>query len=384
MVLYPKKGKKMNKKTNNDSSSRRSFLKLGLAGGTAVVGASVLRNARPWENYAEESVDIRAMDKMNANWSDLEKIVYFGTLAASGHNTQPWLFEIGQDEIVLKPDFSRSLPVVDPEHRELWISLGCALENMKVAAREFGYTYEVNYPDDAESGEIRLMLKTGAKESSATFEAISKRQNTRNNFNDEVVSDSILYEVRSVEIDVSQGIDIFTDAERMEQIRKWVFDGNLQQYASKDFVEELNEWLRFNKGSAMRANDGLFSRCSGNPEVPSWLGKIFVSAMTPEAQAESDDEKMVHSDGYLVFSTKGDSVREWVLTGELYERVALVLTKHNVRSSFMNQPIEVPELREYLYEPLELFGERPQLIVRYGYGELMPYSLRRPLEEVVR
>lgn len=373
----------MNDKKKNENVSRRNFLKLGLAGGTAVVGASVLRNQQPWENYDEENSMLRNVNELKADWSDLKKIAHFGTLAASGHNTQPWKFVIEENAIEIRPDFSRSLPVVDPEHRELWISLGCALENMKVAAREFGYAYDVDYPENAETGEIRLTLRESETEPSETFEAIAVRQNTRANFDEQVVDDSILFEVRSVEIDVTQGIDIFTDDERMELIRKMVYEGNLAQYANKDFVDELNNWLRFNKGSALRENDGLFSRCSGNPEVPSWLGKIFVTTMAPDAQSKSDDEKMIHSAGYMILSTKGNSVREWVLTGELYERVALVLTKHGVRTSLMNQPIEVPELRENLYEPLELFGEQPQLILRFGYGELMPYSLRRYLDEVL-
>ena len=46
--------------------------------------------------------------------------------APSGHNTQPWLFKIGASEIDIYPDFSKELPIVDPSHRELFVSLGCA------------------------------------------------------------------------------------------------------------------------------------------------------------------------------------------------------------------------------------------------------------------
>ena len=47
--------------------------------------------------------------------------------APSGHNTQPWLFKIGASEIDIYPDFSKELPIVDPSHRELFVSLGCAI-----------------------------------------------------------------------------------------------------------------------------------------------------------------------------------------------------------------------------------------------------------------
>lgn len=58
-------------------------------------------------------------------------MVRYATLAANGHNTQPWKFAVHQDAIEIHPDYGRHLPVVDPENRELWISLGCSLENLQ-------------------------------------------------------------------------------------------------------------------------------------------------------------------------------------------------------------------------------------------------------------
>jgi hypothetical protein len=65
------------------------------------------------------------------------EMVRSATLAANGHNTQPWKFAIRQDVIEIYPDYSRRLPVVDPDNRELWISLGCALENLLLV--RYGY-----------------------------------------------------------------------------------------------------------------------------------------------------------------------------------------------------------------------------------------------------
>ena len=55
--------------------------------------------------------------------------------APSGHNTQPWRFTLGADCITIAPDFSKRLPVVDPDNRELFISLGCAAENITATKR---------------------------------------------------------------------------------------------------------------------------------------------------------------------------------------------------------------------------------------------------------
>ena len=59
--------------------------------------------------------------------------------APSGHNTQPWLFRVQKDRIQILPDMSKSLPAVDPDNRELFISLGCATENLCIAAEAKGY-----------------------------------------------------------------------------------------------------------------------------------------------------------------------------------------------------------------------------------------------------
>jgi len=67
------------------------------------------------------------------------KIINYAIKAPSGHNTQPWFFAIYENSIIITPNFERSLPAVDPNNRELFISLGCAVENLCIAANHYGY-----------------------------------------------------------------------------------------------------------------------------------------------------------------------------------------------------------------------------------------------------
>lgn len=55
-------------------------------------------------------------------------------LAPSAHNTQPWLFRVAPSRIDLFADPARNIGTMDPLRRELQISLGCALENVVLAA----------------------------------------------------------------------------------------------------------------------------------------------------------------------------------------------------------------------------------------------------------
>ena len=51
------------------------------------------------------------------------ELVEYALKAPSGHNTQPWRFKLTSKGLDIYPDFSRSLPVVDGNNRELYISL---------------------------------------------------------------------------------------------------------------------------------------------------------------------------------------------------------------------------------------------------------------------
>lgn len=107
--------------------------------------------------------------------------------APSGHNTQPWLFRVGEDRIEIFPDLDRALPVVDPDHRELFISLGCAAENLYMAAEAKGYIPEMIV---SETGGITMLLKKRqtAKETVNFVREIVSRQTNRGVYTGEEIS----------------------------------------------------------------------------------------------------------------------------------------------------------------------------------------------------
>jgi hypothetical protein len=120
--------------------------------------------------------------------------------------------------------------------------------------------------------------------------------------------------------------------------------GNLSQYADKAFVDELIHWLRFNQKEALAALDGLYSPCSGNPQVPRWLGKMFVSGTKPRQQADADAQKLRSSAGAVIIASESDDKTDWVRTGQVYERLALQMTALDIKSAFLNQLIEVANI----------------------------------------
>jgi hypothetical protein len=174
-----------------------------------------------------------------------------------------------------------------------------------------------------------------------------------------------------------------TSPSRLEMTLEYVNQGNLRQYSDQAFVEELIHWLRFTRKEALASLDGLFTRCSGNPELPRWLGQMFVSGTRPQQQADVDARKLRSSSGEVVIASETDDKTAWVRTGQVYERLALKLTALNIKSAFVNQPIEVAEIRGQFQSAMGLGTSRPQLLLRYGYADLMPRALRRPVEQVL-
>jgi hypothetical protein len=105
--------------------------------------------------------------------------------------------------------------------------------------------------------------------------------------------------------------------------------------------------------------------------------------LTPEGQAKTDATNIRSSAGVAVFVSSHDDKAAWVEVGRAYERFALQATALNVRTAFINQPIEVRELRPQFESWLKLEGERALLVVRFGRGPTAPFSLRRPIEDVI-
>lgn len=311
----------------------------------------------------------------------MRELVRYATLAASGHNTQPWTFAISDQAIEIPPDYSRHLPAVDPSDRELWISLGCALENLLVSAHAAGYAADVTYPDAADF--IRVGLTADIPQSGALFAAIPLRQNTRSIYDGQPVPSADLNQLQALALEPGVVLHVVASPNERATVLEYVHQGNLRQYADKAFVDELIRWVRFNKKEALASLDGLYSRCSGNPEAPRWLGQIVVSGTKPTQQADADAKKLRSSPGALVIASATDSKTAWVRTGQVYERMALTMTSLNIKSAFLNQPIEVAAVRGQFQNAIGLGVALPQLLVRFGYADATPRSLRRPVEQVI-
>src|ERR1700736_7022760 len=297
---------------------------------------------------------------MRVDPSKLE-LVRFATLAANSHNTQPWKFSIKENSISIAPDYARRCPVVDPDDHHLFVSLGCAAENLTHAAAAAGLKSNPDFENDV----VTVRFEKAQPIASPLFEAIPRRQSTRAVFDAKPVSSDDLRLLEQAGIDDGVAVLIITDRARMAKVTEYVVRGNAHQMQDKAFMKELKAWLRFSEADAVATMDGLFSRASGNPSLPSWLARPLLNFVYTESGENDKYRAQIDSSaGIAVFSSELNNKNHWIAAGRACQRFALQATCLGLKYAFINQPVEVPELRNELSSYLGLGGRRADIVGR--------------------
>lgn len=313
----------------------------------------------------------------------LRELVRYATLAPSSHNTQCWKFRLQDRSISILPDFSRRCPAVDPDDHHLFVSMGCAAENLIHAALAKGYCGNVKF-DNAVGSALRITLEPTKAIQTTLFEAIPERQSTRAEYDGKPISASELALLERAGQGNGVRVILLTEPKAMEKVLEYVVQGNSTQMSDRAFVEELKAWIRFSATDAVRTGDGLYAASSGNPSVPSWLGNmLFGLFFTPKAENDKYAKHVRSSAGIAVFVSEAESPAYWIEVGRCYERFALQSTALGIRNAMLNQPVEVSALRPQFATFLGVGRHRPDLVVRFGRGPKLPPSLRRPIEAVM-
>jgi len=168
-ILRPPHGKRL--------TTRGQFVATGTA---LAIGAASLSPCSPipdpyaaavrrtWRPFNEAISERRALQ---------HELIRYATLAPSSHNTQCWRFELRRDRIAIEPDWSRRCPAVDPDDHHLFVSLGCATENLMQAARAHGFRSEAQF-DAAGGGAVAVALASARPDASTLHKAIPSRQCT--------------------------------------------------------------------------------------------------------------------------------------------------------------------------------------------------------------
>ncbi len=313
----------------------------------------------------------------------LKFLLNYAVLAPSGPNTQPWKLSIKDSEVSLIADFSRSLPSLDPTHRTLYLSHGCLLTNILVAAEHFGFGYDVKCLPDGSSGESTATIRFAKKATNPRFpdlfQEITKRHTNRKPYEDLAIEPKKLRILKDCIDRDGFRLDIISDSEGKSSIADILARSQKIQLGNKEMRKELASWIRPNNSDA---KDGLPGYSFGYSDFESFLGSfIFGTFDMSSSRARIETANMKASPAVSVLSTDSDDKLTWIKAGMLFETLFLTATKLDVRFDLFSQPIAISELRQEMAKILD--AKYPQLLIRMGYAQPAKHTPRRPAEEVL-
>ena len=324
------------------------------------------------------------MNDLLAQNPDLLFLIEQAVKAPSGHNTQPWIFRISETEIDICPDYSRALPVVDPDNRELFVSLGCTAENLCIAASHKGYRTTVTV---AEDGTICIRLDRQSDVTpSPLFAQIALRQTNRRVYDGRIIPAADIDQLRAVEVAPSVHVHFYErGTPAFNAIAELIYRGNSLQMQDDAFKAELRSWMRYNKKHRDAQYDGLSYDVFGAPNLPRFISENVIAGALNERSQNRDDRKKIASASHLILlTTRNNVVEQWVALGRTLERLLLTSTAIGLAHAYLNPPNELPELAHELADTLDLPGEYPTILLRIGYAKRIPHSVRISAEQRVQ
>jgi len=310
----------------------------------------------------------------------LRFLLRYAILAPSVKNTQPWSFAVDGRTVRIYADRGRALTVTDPDRRELYISVGCALENLLVAAEHFGMAHEVRYTpegDDAELAAIAEFWAGGARtpeRQAIPLDALVQRHNDNSLYRDAPLSLDLRRRLYECVAEPDLRLELSDDGLFRSWMDELTFEADRAEFANPGFRRELGQSI----------GQGVFSA----PGIKARLAGLLVSRVDLGDAVANHDRELVASAALLgLVLGEEDTHAVHLRSGQLFERVWLKATALGVSVHPMSQTMRTPELREAVADLVVGHGWSPQHLFRVGFStrETRPrHTPRRPLEEVLR
>lgn len=342
-------------------------------------------SAAPW------LVDETKFPKDGSMHEKLQFIMHYAILASSFYDSQPWQFSISDtaDEIDIYADRSRWLDVADPDKHELYISLGCALENLLIAIDYFGMGHKsVAYMPEPGNEEWAVRVKIATPRMSSVprehrlLAAIDNRNAYVMGFRDQPLSSDEISEVVGFVSDfiyedttMSHRVELDTldDKWQKNELVQSVSSSDVSLFSNSEFRRELSTLLSDGQYDNPVFSDELRS-LDTDPEVGSKIGK--------------KESAIIANAPYVgVLSSNFDDPTGAIKVGQAFERITLQAKLKGVGVYPVFQLLATPEMRTRVQDMLPDLKGVPQLVFAMGHVErqieqaVMP---RIPLEQVMR
>ncbi|WP_457032705.1 Acg family FMN-binding oxidoreductase [Kitasatospora sp. P5_F3] len=313
----------------------------------------------------------------------LEKLVSAAVAAPSLHNSQPWRFRLRPESSTLdvRALRERSLPATDPAGRALHISVGAAVLNLRVAARQLGWAPEVwllpdaSDPDLLASVELDRHATASSPGTAELFEAIWRRHTIRTPFTAEPVPPVVLDQLTRAARTEGAALH-FPDRSETDRLLQLTAEAERRNTTDPEHRSESRAWIQ---GPGTPAY-GIPAAALGPQDRTGHLPMRDFAALRPAEHLPPT--AFEGAPRIAVLTTTHDRPVDWLRAGLALEHVLLAATAHEVRASLLHQAMEWPQLRWEARDP-DLGPEHVQMLIRLGYGPEGSPTPRLPVAAVL-
>ncbi|MEU4248097.1 nitroreductase family protein [Amycolatopsis sp. NPDC026612] len=306
----------------------------------------------------------------------VKSVIGAAVLAPSTHNTQPWRFRCTPAGLELHADPDRALPAADADQRELLLSCGAALFNVRTAIHALGaHPATTLLPRRDDPTLLAVVRPFAARRPDQRLvelaDAIPRRHTNRTPFESVAIPASIVAELRHA-AELEQAWLPRLNAHQLDQLRELVHKGHHAQVADPAFLAEWRYWTARDRDS----RDGVPEYAAG--AMPSDNGGWVLRDFGSHPRGRTDDSEPL----VVVIGSFDDTRMDRIRAGQAMQRVLLTATVAGLDASFISQPVEVPAIRTELRSLLG-GGLWPQIVLRLGRGAPVPWTPRRSLADVL-
>jgi hypothetical protein len=320
----------------------------------------------------------------------LHGLLYYASLAPSGHNAQPWTVRPDGRDIWVGTDSARWLPKVDPANREVMLSVGAFLENLITAAPAHGFVadYEVAAAQAA-TDVVRVVLKSTAPHD-APLERLRERRTTRSG---QLARDISTADVQALRAAAGNDEMLFFAAgsPHGRQLAEATLEANRLQTARDDAQSELADWMRWTREDGRAHRNGFTPESLDITGIAGWYVRHFMNkkaVLGKRFRKQSLDlvrRQLASYGGWIVITSKDESVPALIDAGRCCERMWLDARSRSIAVHPMSQVLEEAPLKDQIAGDLGMPG-RVQFVLRIGYVTAYPrpVSLRMPVSWFLR
>jgi hypothetical protein len=312
-----------------------------------------------------------------AQWRD---VLASAIAAPSVLNSQPWLFTLRSDRVELYADKDRQLQVLDPHGRQLLMSCGAALLNLRLAVLHLTREPEVRLlPEPADPLHVATVTigrsRAPIPGERALFAAIPRRRTNRRPFSPEPVPADALTRLRHAAEAEGGGLTVLTGPLRTQAVAA-IRAAERKLQADTAAREEVARWIERHA-----TGQGIPAEALG--VIPATDEALVRDFGTMTGQVDRPVSEFERDPLLAAITTATDEPVDWIRAGQALERVHLTATSLGLALSYLGQPFDVGD-RWWATGPIAGISGVPHMILRLGYAPPSPQTPRRQLDDLLR